>query len=70
MSVDPKSQHQTMLQTSNKLIEGFEENYKNNLNDKQRKLLKDFTMFIYTIQTEKELAHKLINKNRSFNGQQ
>ena len=68
MQVDPQEQYKLMRQTANKLVEGFEKNYESKLDDEQRKLLTNFTMFIYTIQTTKDIAEKLANKNGGQNG--
>lgn len=65
--MDAKEQYKIMCQTANKLLEGFEENYSSTLSDSERKILTDYTMFIYSIQTNKDLADKLIKQHMEAN---
>lgn len=63
-----QEQYKIMLQTANSLVDGFEKNVYIMLSDEQRKLLVDFTMFIYTVQTTQDIANRLTALNGGQNG--
>ena len=69
MEIDPKERYLIMRQTTNAAIEGFKKNYENSIDDDQRKLLVDFMMFLYSIQTTQDIAKRIVKQKGVQNGQ-